>query len=376
MDKQFDQVQECVRQLNRVDLSTADRISAVLRGLKLLRGQSAPQLYVTLSHAVWEVLRYYPGPIAYLDDAIAALTTCVSLDVCTSEQMAKSHLYLAEAMLSNGPYGRPQVDMSCVEQHVRTVIDMCQPNTYPELWAHAHHMLGLVEIQKGRFDEAIPHYQMALDVFAPHSSLLAWATVRSDLGLALIMGEDASCVEKSITVLEDVLRKLERCDSASAGFLRVHAEHRLGLAYRYRTRGRTDDNIELAIRSFKSALAMMPDNSSPETRANILAEYGRALVRRIKGDRSQNVQQAIRQFGDAQKCFTKDARPKQWARLERDIGSAYIADTGRNNPEELRQACEHFHNAIETYGALKEEWLSIMTKRLLKIAQEMLHAMQ
>ncbi|MUG96475.1 tetratricopeptide repeat protein [Scytonema sp. UIC 10036] len=180
---------------------------------------------------------------------------------------------------------------------------------------------------------AIIGYQIAATVFTRDRSPHAWATIQSNIALALcdkpgtacakgdrIRGERADNLELVIHYYNQALQEYKHLDFPDDW---ARAQVNLGLAYWERIRGERADNIERAIECYRQACTEFTLVRSPQMWARAQNNLGLAYKERVCGNRADNLELAIECYNQALQVYTRSDEPEMWASVLNNLGNAY-----------------------------------------------------
>ena len=294
-----------------------------------------------------------------LEAAISMLTMCLDVNSGLSEtdpsQYSELHRLLGDAFLWQSTRTDEGQLSNVAIGHYREAIRSCPRTTNSLEWAKLQQALGVAYLQG--YEEhsavaAVACFREALEVCSPKQDVLLWATLHSDLALACLRGTSDEAAEEAIQHLKCALRVLDR---ESSSFFWAHAQHRLGLAYRYRSIGDNSDNLRTAISHFELALNVFSLEEDPETWAETIVELGQTVGKLSDvsdGDRDQQLDKGIRLLKMSQRVFTKLEVPREWASIELDIASLCFKRSKPDAVTTLKEANAHYQNAADTYEQL------------------------
>jgi tetratricopeptide (TPR) repeat protein len=138
----------------------------------------------------------------------------------------------------------------------------------------------------GNLEQAIVHYQQALEVYTRQAFPKQWAMTQNNLGTAFA----------------------DRLQGDRAG------------------------NLEQAIVHYQQALEVYTRQAFPEQWAMTQNNLGNAFADRLQGDRAGNLEQAIVHYQQALEVYTRQAFPEQWARTGYNLGLTLL-DQGQLHQE-------------------------------------------
>jgi CHAT domain-containing protein len=135
-------------------------------------------------------------------------------------------------------------------------------------------------------------------------------------------------------------------------------QNNLAIAYTYRIRGETADNIEVAIGYFTAALTVYTRDTFPENWAATQNNLGEAYRNRIRGDKAQNIEVAIAYFTTALSVRTREAFPEKWAMTQNNLANAYCDRIRGEKAENIEMAIASYTAALTVYtrDAFPEYW--------------------
>lgn len=261
--------------------------------------------------------------------------------------------------------------------HFKLALEVVDQENYPEQWANIVCGLGGAfqhRIRGNRPDnlsQAIHLYQLALQVFSRETSAEDWTRVQIDLGnahLEFVGPQRAQYIERAIVYYHSVLEVITREKHAEL-WAQVHFH--LGDAYRHRRwrdlsrywQGdvgieqrieQRRDNIEHAIRHYRSALLVFNRTASPNEWAMVQDSLGQAYLERIRGNLTENVEQAILYLDRALLVRSQARTPELWATTQLNLGIAYekrTIESPASPAENKRQAAYYYQQALKVFGA-------------------------
>ncbi len=190
----------------------------------------------------------------------------------------------------------------------RQALGLIEREREPEAWAWWHFELAysLVENPLGSraddLEEAIFHYELALEVYTRQAYPEYWADTQNNLALAL----------------------------------------------NDRIKGERRDNLEQAIHHYKQALEVYTRQAYPEKWALTQNNLAIAYNLRIKGERRDNLEQAIHHYKQALEVYTRQAYPEKWAVTQYNLAIAY-QDRSRFERGDVSRAIFHYRQALEVF---------------------------
>jgi tetratricopeptide (TPR) repeat protein len=259
--------------------------------------------------------------------------------------------------------------------HYELALEIYTRETFPEDWAKTHNNLGLAYYRNPvlgarakNLEQAIGHLEQALEVYRRETFPEQWATIHSNLGLAYekrTLGERAENLEKAIGHFELALEVRTR-EAFSEGW--AETQKNLASVYRDRIRGKRARNLEKAIGHFEQALEVYTRQAFPEGWAETHTNLANAYLNRIRGERAENLEEAIGHFELALEVYTRQAFPEYWAMTHNNLGNAYSDRILGEKAKNLEEAIGYFELALEVYTreAYPEGWA--MTHNNLAVA--------
>jgi tetratricopeptide (TPR) repeat protein len=239
--------------------------------------------------------------------------------------------------------------------HYQQALDVYTRQAYPEQWARTQHNLGNAYLERIRgeraenLEQAIFHYQQALDVYTRQAYPEQWAMTQNNLGNAYlyrIRGERAENLEQAIFHYQQALDVYTRQAYPQQW---AATQHNLGNAYLERIRGERAENLEQAIFHYQQALDVYTRQAYPQQWAATQHNLGNAYLERIRGERAENLEQAIFHYQQALDVYTRQAYPEQWATTQNNLGEAYRNRIRGERAENLEQAIFHYQQALDVY---------------------------
>jgi CHAT domain-containing protein len=239
--------------------------------------------------------------------------------------------------------------------HYEHALQVYTREVFPEDWARIHHNLGSAYQNRTRgeraenLEQAIRHCEQALEVRTWEAFPQDWAGTFSNLGSAYnkrMRGERAENLEQAIGHYEQAL-KVRTWEAFPQDWAMTH--NNLGIAYQDRIRGERAENLELAFRHFEQALQVYTSEAFPEQWAWTHINLGNAYSIRIRGERAENLEQAIGHYQQALQVYTRTAFPERWAIIHHNLGIAYSERIRGEGAENLEQAIGHYEQALQFY---------------------------
>jgi CHAT domain-containing protein/tetratricopeptide (TPR) repeat protein len=174
-------------------------------------------------------------------------------------------------------------DLSRRVEVYRTALRMVKRDAQAHLWATLQNALAISLLQNPQgeraenVEQAILHFQHALQVFTPQAFPIDWAGIQNNLGNAYrqrIRGEPADNLEQAILHYQHTLEVHTRQDFPERW---AGTQHNLGSAYRERIRGERDQNLEQAILHYRQALEVRTPMAFPQECRDTAYSLGRLL---------------------------------------------------------------------------------------------------
>lgn len=133
---------------------------------------------------------------------------------------------------------------------------------------------------------------------------------------------------------------------------------KLGVAYFSRTIGDREENIEYAITHLKAALEIHNRDKYPEEWARTLMMLALVYGQRIRGDKARNIEQRIVCYEAALQIYTYQRFPKEWALIRQDLAHAYSNRVQGEAGTNVEKAIVGYQAALQvyTYELFPEEW--------------------
>jgi CHAT domain-containing protein/tetratricopeptide (TPR) repeat protein len=234
----------------------------------------------------------------------------------------------------------------------------------PYLWAMFHGTAGYIfqELHNlnraDNLEEAITHYQLALEVYTLKAFPQEWAMMQNNLAAVYsdrIRGERADNLEEAITHYQLALKVRTR-----AAFPQDWAatQHNLANAYNQRIHGERADNLEQAIALYKLALGVYTRVAFPEKWAQTQNNLATTYRDRIHGERADNLEKAIALYQLALEVYTRAAFSQDWAMTQNNLATAYFFRIRGKRADNLEKAIDHYQLALEVYtrAAFPQDW--------------------
>ena len=267
--------------------------------------------------------------------------------------------------LATASSGEPTHNLEQAIEHFQLALEVYTRDASPEQWARTQFDLGLAygrRVQGERvlnLEQAIEHFQLALEVYTRDASPEQWAGTQFALGLAStarIQGERALNLEQAIEHHRQALEVYTR-DAFPEEWART--QNSLGTAYRLRIHGDREENLERAIEHHRLTLQhVYTRDAFPEEWVETHNNLGTAYAERIRGERPLNLERAIKHYSISLEVCRPDFFPESWASTQYNLGNAHIQRIQGDRALNLEQAIEHYQHALEVYtrDALPEDW--------------------
>jgi CHAT domain-containing protein len=129
-------------------------------------------------------------------------------------------------------------------------------------------------------------------------------------------------------------------------------QNNLAVAYRNRTRGKREANIEEAIICCKSILeSCFSQTLKPQFRISILTNLGNAYTDRTMGIKGENIQKAFECYESALEICPNENCSFQWATLQYNLALAYKNEVGGGTrAEKIQKVITHCNLALEVFN--------------------------
>ena len=132
--------------------------------------------------------------------------------------------------------------------------------------------------------------------------------------------------------------------------------------YLERSKGKKEDNIEIAIKYCRSSLKTYIKERFPSNWARSQYALGNAYYSRVKKDRSQNIERSIECYHKALQVFTRgQLLTHYWTSLQYCLSVAYLSRLKGARPYNLRQAFTHAVQALSFVprDKMPEAWAKV-----------------
>ncbi|MBZ0284469.1 MAG: CHAT domain-containing protein [Anaerolineae bacterium] len=253
--------------------------------------------------------------------------------------------------------------LRCVDLCKRALVILPKESN-EALWAALQNELGnsLAQNPLGNratnLEQAIHHYQLALEVRTREAFPVDWAATQNNLAVAYsvrIAGSGSDNLEQAIHHYQLAL-KVKTREAFPVDW--AMTQNNLANAYRNRITGSRSDNLEQAIPHSHLALAVYTREADPERWATTQNNLAVAYRNRIAGSRSDNLEQAIHHSQLALEVRTREAFPVDWAGTQNNLANAYSDRIAGSRSDNLEQAIHHTQLALEVYTreADPERW--------------------
>lgn len=281
---------------------------------------------------------------------------------------AKLQFELAYSLSENPKSDRAE-NLEQAIVHYEQALEVYTRKSLPEEWAQTLNNLAAVygqRIREGRaknIEQTIDYLEQLLEVRTRKDFPKKWALIQHNLGTAYlyrVVGDRPENLEQAIKCFRQALEEWTRKASAEAW---AKAHNNLGIAYTLRILGERGQNIEEAIEDYKDALKVydLARVGFPKPWAETQLNLGNAYNKRVHGDKAKNIEQAIKHYQQAHKVCTREAFAEHWADIHNNLGDTYRIRIRGNKAENIEKAIEHFTSSLEifTCEAFPEKWAII-----------------
>ncbi|HEX9921086.1 MAG TPA: hypothetical protein VGD99_00340 [Anaerolineae bacterium] len=317
--------------------------------------------------AIYRELDDYERAGSFQDEAIEAYLTAIARsdegDQNRNQDWAPLQVWLGLAYQERLRGDRAgNLEQAIV--HFQQALEVRTRQAFPTDWAMTQNNLGnafanrLQGDRAGNLEQAIVHYQQALEVRTRQVFSEDWAGIQNNLGTAFadrIKGDRAGNLEQAIVHYQQALEVRTRQAFPADWAL---TQNNLGNAFANRLQGNRADNLEQAIVHYRQALEVRTRQAFPADWAMTQNNLGAAFADRIKGDRARNLKQAIAHYQQALEVRTRQAFPEQWAMTQNNLGIAFANRLQGDRAGNLEQAIVHYRQALEvhTRQAFPTDW--------------------
>ncbi|MEM1391957.1 MAG: CHAT domain-containing tetratricopeptide repeat protein [Cyanobacteria bacterium P01_H01_bin.150] len=135
-------------------------------------------------------------------------------------------------------------------------------------------------------------------------------------------------------------------------------QNNLAAAYNNRIEGDKAENLELAIAAYNQALQVINREAFPQDWATTQNKLANAYCERIKGDRGENIELAIDTYNQALEIRTREAFPQDWAMTQYNLAITYCERIKGDRGENIELAIDTYNQALEvrTREAFPQDW--------------------
>jgi CHAT domain-containing protein/tetratricopeptide (TPR) repeat protein len=247
-------------------------------------------------------------------------------------------------------------------------LEQVQQAEQPELFARLHFETGLCLAQMSIGDpngsngqeQAISHFERALEVFTPATCSLEWLDTTYNLALLYerrIRDDRADNIDRAIGLHEEIVGS---CSFQISPTDRAASHTDLGRLYFQRIEGDKAENLETAIQHCQHALEVWTRDEHTISWAEVQDLLGTLFRRRLHGDPTKNLEDSLFHHQVALEALEPihGTCAEDWARIHHNLGTTLLHRISGNRGNNLEQAIMHFKKALEvrTRGALPEEW--------------------
>jgi CHAT domain-containing protein len=239
--------------------------------------------------------------------------------------------------------------------HYQQALQVFPLNRYPRVYAKIHANLGRAFRTQNwtnvgeNTEQAIFHYQQALQVYTHDKDSKNWAWMQLNLGIAFverIRGNNSENKEQAIFHCQQALEVFTPDLYPSAW---IDAYCTLAHALKMRVQGDSAENIEQAIFHYQQAAEVCSFDQDPIRWVIIQGRLARTYMKRIYGDVLKNQEQAITCLQKVLEICNREHDPDSWATTHHDIGDALrdsILDVG---VDKIEQAIFHYQQALQVH---------------------------
>jgi CHAT domain-containing protein len=267
-------------------------------------------------------------------------------------------------ILRSFPYGSTATNLEIAMAACEAAAPILTREAFPEYWATAQNILGILYRNRIRGDRAqnleqsILCFENALQIRTQTAFPELWAETLNNLGNAYnerIRGNRLDNVENAIAAFEAALEVRNR-EALPENW--ATTQNNLGLAYYNRLKGDRAENLEQTIACYQNALQIRTQEQFPVQWAETQNNLANAYNERIRGNRAENLEQAIVRFQDALKVYTFEAFPVGWAETQNNLATAYRERIRGDRTENLEQAIYCSQSALQVFtpDAFPYEW--------------------
>jgi CHAT domain-containing protein/tetratricopeptide (TPR) repeat protein len=238
----------------------------------------------------------------------------------------------------------------------------------PELFARLHFETGLCLAQMSIGDpndsdgqeQAISHFEQALEVFTPATYFFEWLDTTYNLALLYeqcIRSDRANAIERAIRLHEEIV---ELCSPQISLTDRAASHTALGRLYFQRIEGDKAENLETAIQHCQQALKVWTRDEHTISWAEVQDLLGTLFRRRLHGDPTKNLEDSLCHHHTALKALEPihGTCAEDWARIHHNLGTTLLHRISDNRRDNLEQAITHFEEALKvrTRDTMPVEW--------------------
>lgn len=215
---------------------------------------------------------------------------------------------------------------------------------------------------------AIISCQIALGVITKVFYPEQWAGTQCSLANAYrerSRGDQDENIEQAIDIYHEVLTVCTRIAFSNQWAV---TKHNLANALRDRIRGNRRKNIERSISIYKEILEVYKRETLPDKWAMTQNNLANAYRERIQGIKSKNIEQAIGIYKEVLEVYTRIESPENWAMTQHNLAAAYYDRIQDNRADNIEQSISMYQEVIEVYTQHEFPWDWAMTKHNLAAA--------
>ncbi|MGD9980315.1 MAG: hypothetical protein AB7H66_00060 [Hyphomonadaceae bacterium] len=277
-----------------------------------------------------------------------ALTLARSLTTQDHRDLDALNWARAQASLATWLTTSPQADdVREAADRLRAALTVVSQRLDAAEWARVNHLLGDALVTLGQREEAIRHYDAALQVRTPETYVEAWvSTMSARTNAAYDLARRNGDTAMHLAVIE-AYREIARVRTREVAPEEwATTQYNLGNALHTLDNAAFPESEQQAVDAYRASLQVRTRETSPTGWANALDGLGNALMELESGDRAAHVQEALAAYRDALSAYSRERDANDWAIAQNNYGNALLSVGDRAS---LETAAEAFRGALQVF---------------------------
>lgn len=284
------------------------------------------------------------------------------------QQLCQGSDELQDLIEQLGSLPRNSVTIPQRIQLCRRALEQVRQEEQPDLCARLHFETGLCLAQMSIGDpndsngqeQAISHFERALEVFTPATYFLEWLDTTYNLALLYerrIRTDQADNIDRAIGLHEEIVGS---CSFQISPADRAASHTDLGRLYFQRIKGDKAANLEKAIQHCQQALEVWTRDEHTISWAEVQDLLGTLFRRHLHGDPTKNLEDSLFHHQVALEALEPihGTCAEDWARIHHNLGTTLLHRISGNRRDNLEKAITHFEEALKvrTRDTMPVEW--------------------